>query len=461
MSEAPADGLLAVDGALDELPPEDLRLLLDRELPDAGELEDGVRAIVREVRTEGDTVLFRMARELDDVELDALEVPRARWAQALKGLDPLLRKALERAARNLEGFHRAQIPPPVRFTSEPGVRVGRRSVPLEAVGVYAPGGRAVYPSSVLMGVVPARTAGVEEIVVASPPGPSGEPPPEVLAACEVAGATRLFALGGAGAVAALAYGTESVPRVRAVVGPGNRWVTEAKRQVAGEVRVDSPAGPSEVLVVAGPQADPLLVAAELVAQAEHDPDAAVVAVTWDGELAGSIRDALVEEVRQAPRRETVESALRGRGALLLAPDRWAALEFARGYAPEHLALYTSEPRADLEAVPTSGTAFLGEPSSVAFGDYLTGANHVLPTAGGAHSFSGLSVLDFLRFYTWQELDPSGAAALREDTIRLARAEGLFAHARAAELRDPRRSGDGSGESSPRPTERDDTMEDEA
>ncbi len=427
---------VAVDGALEALSPEQESLLLERAPARARELEKRVREIVESVREEGDAALLRMARELDDVALPSLEVPQDRWKEALQELDPLLRKALERAARNLEGFHRAQIPPPVDFTSEPGVRMGRRTVPLDGVGVYAPGGLASYPSSVLMGVVPARTAGVKEIAVCSPPGPDGEPPAEVLAACAVAGATRLFAVGGAGAVAALAYGTETIPQVQAVVGPGNRWVTEGKRQVAGTVRVDAPAGPSEVLVVAGTGADPRRVAAELVAQAEHDPEAAVAAVAWDRELLDRIRAVLAEEVESTPRRETVEEAIGSRGALLLARDREEALDFARRYAPEHLALYTSAPRADLEAVPTAGTAFLGEASSVAYGDYLTGANHVLPTAGAGRAFSGLSVLDFLRFYTWQELDEDGAAAMTDDVVRLAEAEGLPAHGRAARLRAP-------------------------
>jgi histidinol dehydrogenase len=330
----------------------------------------------------------------------------------------------------------------VELETEAGVRLGRRAVPLPAVGVYAPGGRAAYPSSVLMGVVPARAAGVPEIVVCSPPGPSGEPPPEVLAACAIAGATRLFALGGAGAVGALAFGTESVPRVEAIVGPGNQWVTEAKRQVAGELRIDSPAGPSEVLVVAHPGADPERVAGELVAQAEHDPEAAVAAVTWDARLLARVRNALEAQVADSPRRGILEAALADRGALLLARDRTEALDFAEAYAAEHLALFTEDPRGDLDTQTTAGTVFLGEPSTVAFGDYLTGANHVLPTSGRSRSFSGLSVLEFLRFYTWQEVTPDAAATLSGAVGRMADAEGLPGHAAAARNRG---RGTGGGE----------------
>jgi len=318
--------------------------------------------------------------------------------------------------------------------TEPGVRLTRRFAPLERVGVYAPGGRAAYPSSVLMGVVAARAAGVGEVIVCSPPGPEGEPPVAVLAALAIAGADRLFALGGAGAVAAMAFGTESVPRCDAVVGPGNRWVDEAKRQVAGEVLIDAPAGPSEVLVVAEEGADPGRVAAELVAQAEHDPDAAVVLVTTSPELLAAVEEALARQVAAAPRRDTVLAALATRGALLLADDLDQALAFARAYAPEHLALYTGDPAGDLAAVPTAGTVFLGEASAVAFGDYLTGANHVLPTAGASRSWSGLSALTFLRSWTVQEVTPEAARALAGDAGTLAEAEGLPAHAAAARLR---------------------------
>ncbi len=422
---------IAIDKRLAELTEADRRLLLERRPTGEDDLRDAVRALIAEVRREGDAALLRMARDFDGIELDALEVPRAAWDDALASLDPDTRVQLERAARNIEHFHRAQIPADIEVETEPGVRLGRRALPLPAVGVYAPGGRAAYPSSVLMGVVPARAAGVPEIVVCSPPGPSGAPPAEVLAACAIGGATRLFALGGAGAVAALAYGTASVPRVEAIVGPGNQWVTEAKRQVAGELRIDSPAGPSEVLVVAAPSADPERVAQELLAQAEHDPEAAVAAVTRDRALLDRIREATARQLATAPRREVAEEAFARRGAFLLAESHEEALAFAEAYAAEHLSLMTDDPRADLETQTTAGTVFLGGASSVAFGDYMTGANHVLPTSGRSRSFSGLSVLEFLRFHTWQELSADAAAALEEGTARLATAEGLPAHAAAA------------------------------
>lgn len=419
---------------LSRLGPEDRRRLLDRRPADEPQLREQVRAILAGVRREGDVALRSLARRYDGVVLEELEVPRKEWVRALDRLDPLLRGDLETAAANLEIFHRAQLPQDFEIEVGHGVRLGRKVLPLSRVGVYAPGGRAAYPSSVLMGLIPGRAAGVGELLVCSPPGPDGLPPQTVLAACAIGEANRLFAVGGAGAIAALVYGTETIPRVDAIVGPGNRYVNEAKRQVAGELIIDSPAGPSEVLVVADDEADPRLCALELVCQAEHDPDAAVALVTPSPTLWEKAASALEEEVSRTPRRAVVRQALSRQGALLLADSLEDALIFAREYAPEHLALYTRNPKSDMEKVPTAGTVFLGQASAVAFGDYLTGANHVLPTGGTARSFSSLSTLHFLRHYTWQEVSPRGAEELAPAVERLALAEGLPAHAEAARAR---------------------------
>jgi histidinol dehydrogenase len=426
---------LAAEGRLGDVAPETLERLLSRAPDDEGQVRDATRGILDRVRAEGDDALRAFAREFDGVDLEALEVPREDWNAALEALDPAVRSGLERASRNIEVFHRAQVPEEVVLEVEPGVRLGRRFVPLTAVGVYAPGGRAAYPSSVLMGAVPARAVGVEEIVVCSPPGPDGQPSQVVMAAAAIAGATRLFAVGGAGAVGAMAFGTDSIPRCDAIVGPGNRWVLEAKRQVAGQVIIDSPAGPSEVLVLSEEgAARPDFLASELVAQAEHDPDAAVVFVTTSPSQLAAVRAALEEQVAATPRRDIVETALAAGGALLLATDRDEMLDFGRRYAAEHLSLCTGDPRGDLPRVDTAGTVFLGEESAVAFGDYMTGANHVLPTAGTSRSFSGLSALNFMRSYTWQEISPEGADSLAEPVAVLADAEGLPGHAAAARLR---------------------------
>lgn len=436
---------LAVDARLEDLDEPRRRLLLERRPPDEEDVQDATRAMLARVRSEGDAALRDFALRFDGVELDRLEVPREQWGRALESLDPAVTTALSRAARNIDAFHRAQIPDEVVVEVETGVRLGRVFVPLDAVGVYAPGGRAAYPSSLLMGVVPARAAGVGEIVVCSPPGPDGLPSPVVQAAAAIGGATRLFAVGGAGAIGALAFGTASVPRCAAVVGPGNRWVLEAKRQVAGQAIIDSPAGPSEVLVVAEEGcAPPSWIAAELVAQAEHDPDAAVAFVTTSPSLLEAVRRELVEQAAATPRSAVVRRALASHGALLLATDRNQMLRFTEDYAAEHLSLCTRDPRRDLAGIRTSGTVFLGAAASVAFGDYLTGANHVLPTAGTARSFSGLSVLDFLRSFTWQDLTPGAAAEMVDAVETLAQAEGLPAHAAAARLRATDRQVRGGG-----------------
>jgi len=422
---------VAFRGSIDALTDEERTRLMDRRPRDDDEVRGAVREILADVVTRGDEALLEMAERFDGVRLDAVEVPRARWREALERLDPEVREALRRAARNVEHFHAAQVPEEVVVETEPGVRLGRRFVPVGCVGVYAPGGRAAYPSSVLMGVVPARAVGVPEIVVCSPPGPDGSPPHAVLAAAEIAAASRLFAVGGAGAVGAMAYGTGSIPRCDAVVGPGNRWVMEAKRQIAGEVIIDSPAGPSEVLVLADASTDPGRAADELIAQAEHDPDAAVVLVATDEGVLEATERALLSAIDETPRTDVVREALAGQGGLLLAHDPEEARRFTADWGAEHLSILTADPWADLERIPTAGTVFLGESASVAYGDYLTGANHVLPTGGTSRSFSGLSALDFLRSYTWQEISAEGAAGMAEAVARLAEAEGLPGHAAAA------------------------------
>lgn len=417
-------------GALRDLPPASRRVLLERAGSSSDEaLEARVRGILARVRREGDLALRELGRELDRVDLATFEVPAEALEAALQGLPAPLRRALDRAARNIATVHRAFLPSAVEVETEPGVVVGRRPDPLAAVGVYAPGGRAAYPSSVLMGVVPARVAGVRDVVVVSPPGPSGRPSDIVLAAAAIAGASRVFALGGAQAIAALAFGTASVPRVDRIVGPGNAYVAEAKRQVAGTVGIDAPAGPSEIFILADAAASPACIVRELLAQAEHDPEASVVAVVETERLADAVLAGLA--TARPARIDVVASALSARSAVLWVEHLEEALDLCEAYAAEHLLVAAQDPEAWLARVRHAGTVFLGEAASVAFGDYLTGANHVLPTAGLARSFSGLSSLDFVRWTTWQRVSPEAARALRDDAALLAEAEGLPAHAEAA------------------------------
>jgi len=420
-------------GPLSALAPDALRTLLARGHGDSGErdLRAQVAGLVTEVRTRGDAALRELARKYDGVSLVSLEVPRDAVRAALDRQPPALRRALERSARNVARVHSAFRPQASRIEVEPGVLVERRPDPLTRVGVYAPGGRAAYPSSVLMGAVPARVAGVREVVLCSPPGPNGLPSDAVLAAAAVAEVDRVFALGGAGAIAALAYGTESVPPVERIVGPGNAWVAEAKLQISSRVPIDSPAGPSELLVLLDATSDVEAVARELLAQAEHDPEAAVVAVALDERTGQRLLGRLGALVPAAERAAIIVQALSSRGAVVVAGTLEEAVDFAERWAPEHLMLAVQGATELSRRIRNAGTVFVGTSSSGAFGDYLTGANHVLPTAGAARAWSGLSTLDFVRWTTVQSVSREGAASLAPDTDVFATAEGLHAHAAAA------------------------------
>lgn len=410
----------------------DRRSLMDRATSGDDTIRERTAAIILRVRREGDTALRMMAREFDRTAIEALEVPSSAWQRALDSLAPALRAAIERSAANLRTVHEAFAPVAHETSSERGITIGRRPDPLGRVGVYAPGGRAAYPSSVLMGVVPARVAGVGEVIVCSPPTQgTGLPSDVVLAAARIAGADRVFAVGGAGAIAAMAYGTGSVPRVDRIVGPGNAYVAEAKIQVSSAVAIDSPAGPSELLVLADDTANPALIARELLAQAEHDPLAAVVLVTTSDRVAREVERELEGQLPAQPRAAIIDEALAGRGALLTAPSMDDAIAFANDYAAEHLLLLVAGEGAVLPRLRNAGTVFVGASASVALGDYMTGANHVLPTGGLARSYSGLSTLDFVRWTTYQRVTPAAAAAMADDVGIFADAEGLPGHAAAA------------------------------
>jgi len=422
---------LRFTGAADRLSDADRAALLNRTPQGSSEVAADTARIIADVRARGDGALREMARQFDRVELQALEVPKPALQRALDATPSDLRRSLERASANIETVHRAFMPAAVEVSPEPGIVVGRRPDPLERVGVYAPGGRASYPSSVLMGAVPARAAGVGEVIVCSPPDASGLPPRIALAAAAVAGVDRVFAIGGAGAVAALAFGTNSVPRVDAIVGPGNAYVAAAKLQLAHTVAIDSPAGPSELLIVADKFADVADIAREMIAQAEHDPWACVVAVVASQEQAAALERALATQIAPAPRRGIVEAALAGNGGILVAANLPAAMELSAAYAPEHLQINARDAERLLPLVRNAGTVFIGASSSVAFGDYMTGANHVLPTGGSARAYSGLSPLNFVRWTTYQRVDATAAARLAPDVALLATAEGLPGHSVAA------------------------------
>ena len=455
-------------GALSALSASERASLLQRSSSTSALVRQRTEEILRRVQADGDSALRELAREYDGVSLDALEVPRAAIQRALAKIEPALRSALDRAARNIEAVHAASPPRTVEVETEPGVIVGRRPDPLQRVGVYSPGGRAAYASSVLMAGIPARVAGVSEIILCSPPQNDGLPARVVLAACEIAGVDRVFSVGGAGAIAAMAYGTETVPRVDRIVGPGNAYVAEAKLQVSRDVGIDSPAGPSELLVICDAGCDVRTIAREVLAQAEHDVNACIVVVCLDDATAFSIATAVEQILPNAPRADVIREALEQRGALLTAASITDAVDFANDFAPEHLLLALSEGEAGsgkreagsgkrvagsglqvtgngqrvqltdsayledvLSGIRNAGTVFLGEQSSVVFGDYISGGNHVLPTGGLARSYSGLGPLDFVRWTSYQSVTRDAAQRLANDTAILAAAEGLPAHAAAA------------------------------
>ena len=423
--------VLRFRGKLSDLSSVERQTLFDRSSSPDREVAAITAAIIERVRDEGDDALFALARELDGVEISANEVPRDVIRAAFDSFDPRTREVLQRAARNIDRVHRQWLPEEQQVEVEPGVIVGRRPDPLSRVGIYAPGGRAAYPSSVLMGAIPARVAGVLEIVLCSPPGKNGLPPSSILAAAEIAGVDRVFAIGGAGAIAAMALGTKTVPRVDKIVGPGNAFVAEAKIQLASVVAFDSPAGPSELVVIADDSANPVVIARELLAQAEHDPRAIVLGIAIGEDVADKIEAALARVVESAARRDIIAEALAAGGGIVSVGDVSEAVVASNSFAPEHLMIATRNSAAIVNTIRNAGTVFLGETSSVAFGDYLTGANHVLPTGGLARSYSGLSTLDFFRWTTWQSVTRDGASALADDTAAFAECEGLFGHADAA------------------------------
>ena len=422
---------IAVRGSVASLDAGARAVLFERSSASEPAVRDRTRLIIDRVRTGGDAALLELAREFDGAVMNSLEVPRASWRVALDALPAALRRALERAAVNIRQVHEAFRPAPREMVTSDGVVIGRRPDPLSRVGVYAPGGRAAYPSSLLMGAIPARVAGVGEVVACSPPGRDGLPSAVLMAAAELAGVDRLFSVGGAGAIAAMAYGTATIPAVDRIVGPGNAYVAEAKAQVASVTAIDSPAGPSELLVIADASATPEVVARELLAQAEHDPMAAVVLVSTSEALLQQVERCLAQRLPREPRADVIAAALSARGALLLAGTRDEAVAFANRWAPEHLLLAVKDAESLLSSVRNAGTVFVGETASVAFGDYMSGANHVLPTGGLSRAYSGLSTLDFYRWTTWQRIGRSSAARLAGDVAVFAEAEGLPAHAASA------------------------------
>lgn len=413
---------------------EKLERLFGRSALFGDRIDEVVRRIVEEVRSGGDAAVLDCTERFDGVRPVSLRVDVDHLAEAHARLDDALRGILVEAADNIRRFHEKQLRASWFDTEEDGAGLGQRYVPVERAGVYVPGGTAAYPSSVLMNVIPAQVAGVEHLYLASPPGPDGLPHPLVLAAAHVLGVDRVFAAGGAQAIAMFAFGTETVPRVDKITGPGNAYVATAKKQVYGMVDIDSVAGPSEIVVLADSEADPRFAAADLLAQAEHDPRASAVLVTPDAELAEAVRGHAAAMTATLPRRAIVEASLADYGACIVTDTLDQAVEVVNELAPEHLELLVRDPEALLPRIRHAGAIFMGPFSPEPVGDYFAGPNHVLPTGGTARYASALGVEDFLRRQSVIAWTESRLARTGARIAAFARAEGLEAHARAVEAR---------------------------
>jgi histidinol dehydrogenase len=395
-----------------------------------------VAAIVADVKARGDAAVLEYTRRYDRLDaksVAALEVPRAQLAQARQRIPQATRSVLETAARRVRAYHGKQLAPSWRYREPDGTELGQRVTPLDRVGIYVPGGKAAYPSTVIMNAVPAKVAGVKEIIMVAP-APGGERNDLVLAAAALCGVDRVFTVGGAQAVAALAYGTATIPAVDKIVGPGNAYVAAAKRRVFGVVGIDMVAGPSEVVIVCDGSTEPDWVAMDLFAQAEHDELAQAILITPDAVFLEAVAASMARQVAELPRRDVIVASLSKRGALILARDLNEACELVNRMAPEHLELSVAKPDALLPKIRHAGAIFLGRDSSEALGDYCAGPNHVLPTSRTARFSSPLGVYDFQKRSSVIRVSRKAAVKLGAVAAELARGEGLTAHARAAELR---------------------------
>ena len=399
-----------------------------------GSVEEPVREIIAQVRAKGDEALKRYTKEFDGVDLTSVEVGQGAIDEGFRMADPMLVDILYRASERVAAFHQHQVRNSFLVNEEDGILMGQKIIPLERVGLYVPGGTAAYPSSVIMNCIPAKLAGVKEIVMVTPPGKDGKIPTNILAAARICGVNRVFRVGGAQAIAALAYGTESVPRVDKIVGPGNQFVAEAKKQVFGKVGIDMVAGPSEILVIADGKCDPRIVAADLLSQAEHDKNASAVLVTDSEALAVAVQAAIEEQLPKLRREEIARASIDTNGKIIVADNLDTAVEIANEIAPEHLEVCVDQPFDYLDKIKNAGSIFLGRNCPEALGDYFAGPNHTLPTSGTARFSSPLSVDDFVKktqytYYTRPALEKA------QPTVSIfAKQEGLTAHARSIDIR---------------------------
>ena len=407
--------------------------IFQRETP-ISKVEEPVAAILADVKGRGDEAVLEYTAKFDGCALESLAVSEAEIEEAFEAVEPEFLEVLKKAAENIRAFHTAQVRQSLVLTPSSGVVLGQRITPIERVGLYVPGGTAAYPSTVLMDAIPAKIAGCEKIVMATPPGADGRINPAILAAAKIAGVTDIFKMGGAQAVAALAYGTETVPCVDKIVGPGNAFVAEAKKQVFGRVAIDMIAGPSEILVLADGKSDAKVVAADMLSQAEHDRNATAVLVTESMVLAQAVQGELEVQLEALPRRDIARASVDNNGMIIVAESLNVGIEVANKLAPEHLELMVDDPFSYLDSIRNAGSVFLGRSCPEALGDYFAGPNHTLPTSGTARFSSPLSVDDFVKKSQFLYYTESALNAVAEDVARFARKEGLEAHARSALVR---------------------------
>jgi histidinol dehydrogenase len=399
-----------------------------------GDVSGIVKDIIENVKQNGDKALKEYSLRFDGAELQELEVTKEEIEEAFTLVEPEFIRILNEAAENIREFHTAQKKNSFIINSKPGVVIGQKVLPIEKVGLYVPGGTAAYPSTVLMDSIPAKIAGCSEICITTPPLKSGKVNPVILAAAKIAGVDRIFKVGGAQAVAALAYGTETVSKVDKIVGPGNAFVAEAKRQVFGMVDIDMIAGPSEILVVADKNSNADYVAADLLSQAEHDKNASAVLVTDSLELAKAVQIRIEEQLEQLPRKDIARASIDNNGKIIVAPDIMYAIDIANEIAPEHLELQVDSPFDILDSVKNAGSVFMGRYCPEALGDYYAGPNHTLPTSGTARFSSPLSVDDFVKKMQYSYYTQSALEKVAEDINFFAQKEGLHAHGKSAIIR---------------------------
>ncbi len=412
----------------------DLQETIKRSEEDVNKVLDIVSDILVNVKDNGDKAIGEYTEKFDGVIIENLKVSKDEIQEAYDTLDDSLLTALKNAASNIEKFHRKQIPEEWNIEVNPGITAGQIVRPINSAGCYIPGGRAAYPSSILMTVIPAKIAGVKKVVCVTPPQKDGKILDAILVAADIAGADEIYKVGGAQAIAGLAYGTESIPKVEKIVGPGNIFVTAAKKLVYGQVDIEFPAGPSEVLILADESANPEFLATDILAQAEHDPNASCFLVTDSKDLALKTDEFVSELTKVAPRREIIEESLSKSGKIIITNTLDEAIHVTNEYAPEHLIISTIDDDETLSHINNAGSIFLGAYSPVAAGDYGSGTNHVLPTGGGAKMYSGLSTEEFIKKPTVQRITKDGLKELSKTSVPIAEYEGFFAHANSFKTR---------------------------